>query len=126
MGLDSGLGRTASGPLALRSNSGSFSNFSAYSGQGMGSDWSGVSVGPAFVFVVDGCSTEEDLGALKSELLHIIARLPENALVGLVVFDAMVRVYDLGFADCLRAVVFHGGRDVSSEKVRYVQRYGIC
>lgn len=78
------------------------------------------------MFVVDGCSSEEDLGALKSELLHIIARLPENALVGLVVFDAMVRVYDLAFTDCLRVVVFHGGREVSSEKVRCVQTYGIC
>lgn len=108
--------------MGLRSNSNSFSSVSAYSGPGLGSEWSGVSVGigvgPAFVFVVDGCSSEEDLGALKSELLHIITRLPENALVGLVVFDAMVRVYDLGFTECLRAVVFHGGREVSSEKVQ--------
>lgn len=122
LGLDSGLGRTASGPMGLRSNSNSFSSISAYSGPGLGSEWSGVSVGvgvgPAFVFVVDGCSSEEDLGALKSELLHIITRLPENALVGLVVFDAMVRVYDLGFTECLRAVVFHGGREVSSEKAK--------
>ncbi|KAL1562108.1 Protein transport protein S23 G [Salvia divinorum] len=110
--LDSGLGRSAS------ANNCSFSNVSAYSGRGSGLEWSGVSVGPAFVFVVDGCSSEEDLGALKSELLHIVDRLPENALVGLVVFDAMVRVYDLGFTDCLRAVLFHGGREVSSEKAK--------
>lgn len=116
--------------MGLRSNSGSFSNVSSYLSPKSGSDWSGVSVGvgvgPAFVFVVDGCSSEEDLGALKRELLHIIERLPENSLVGLVVFDAMVRVYDLGFTDCLRAVVFNGGREVSSEKVQYDQKSGIC
>ncbi|KAL3582521.1 hypothetical protein D5086_016853 [Populus alba] len=44
--------------------------------------------------------------------------LPENALVGLITFDAMVRVYDLGFSDCSRVVVFHGGREVSSEQTQ--------
>lgn len=120
-GLDSGSGRSANGPLGLRSNSSSFSSVSAYSSSGLGSDWtgagSGFGIGPAFVFVVDGCSSEEELGALKRELLHTITRLPENALVGLVVFDAMVRVYDLGYTECLRVVVFHGEREVSSEKV---------
>ncbi|KAL8485034.1 hypothetical protein ACS0TY_027365 [Phlomoides rotata] len=113
-GLDSGSGRIANG---LRSNSSSFSSISAYSGSGLGSDRiGGFVIGPAFVFVVDVCSPEEELAALKTELLHTITRLPENALVGLVVFDAMVRVYDLGFTECLRVVVFHGERDVSSEK----------
>lgn len=123
-GSDSGPRRSASGPLGLRSNSSSFSSVSPYSGSGSGLDWAGVGVGPAFVFVVDACSSEEELGSLKSELLHAIARLPENALVGLVVFDAMVRVYDLGFSECLRVVVFHGEREVSSEQVQYVKMYG--
>ncbi|KAK6138898.1 hypothetical protein DH2020_027359 [Rehmannia glutinosa] len=121
-GLDSGLGRSASGQLGLRSNSSSFSSVSAYSSSGLGLDWAGVGVGvgvgPAFVFVVDACSSEEELEVLKRELLHVITRLPENALVGLVVFDAMVRVYDLGFTECLRVVVFHGEREVSSEQVK--------
>ncbi|KAL0457091.1 UNVERIFIED_CONTAM: protein transport protein SEC23 [Sesamum latifolium] len=107
-GLASGLVRSPSGLSGLRSNSSSFSNMSAYSGSGSGLDWAGVgvTVGPAFVFVVDGCSSPEELEALKRELLHTITRLPENALVGLVVFDAMVKVYDLGFTECLKVVVF--------------------
>ncbi|KAI3469684.1 hypothetical protein Pfo_026347 [Paulownia fortunei] len=119
-GLDSCLGRSASGSLGLRSNSSSFSSMSAYSGSGLGLDWAGVGVGvgPAFVFVVDACSSEEELGVLKRELLHAVTRLPENALVGLVVFDAMVRVYDLGFMECLRVVVFHGEREISSEQAK--------
>ncbi|KAL3649059.1 hypothetical protein CASFOL_005462 [Castilleja foliolosa] len=68
--------------------------------------------------VVDACSPEEELTALKRELLHVITRLPENALVGLVVFDAMVMMYDLGFTECLRVVIFHGEREVSSEQAK--------
>jgi protein transport protein SEC23 len=72
---------------------------------------------PAFVFVVDACMVEEELRAVKNELLLVVEQLPENALVGLLAFDAMVRVYDLGFSECSRVVVFHGGREVSSEQV---------
>ncbi|KAF3632946.1 Pentatricopeptide repeat-containing protein [Capsicum annuum] len=44
--------------------------------------------------------------------------LPENALVGLMVFDSMVRVYDLGFGECCRVVMFHG--NVSFLPSRYI------
>ncbi|KDP40275.1 hypothetical protein JCGZ_02273 [Jatropha curcas] len=75
-------------------------------------------VGPAFIFVVDACTAEEELMAVKNELLLVIEQLPENALVGLVAFDSMVRVYDLGFSECSRVVVFHGEREVSSEQIQ--------
>ncbi|PIN08841.1 Vesicle coat complex COPII, subunit SEC23 [Handroanthus impetiginosus] len=114
--LSPGSVRTPRGSMGLRSSS--FSSVSAYSSSGLGLDWAGLGVGPTFVFVVDVCTSEEELDALKRELIHTITRLPENALVALVVFDAMVRVYDLGFTDCLRAVVFHGERAVSSEQVK--------
>lgn len=74
-------------------------------------------VGPAFVFVVDTCSAEEELRALKSELLRVLEQLPESALVGLVTFDSMVRVHDLGFSECSRVVLFHGERELSSDQV---------
>jgi len=67
---------------------------------------------------VDVCSTEEELRALKNELLLVVSRLPENALVGLVTFDGMVRVYDLGFSECLRALVLHGERELSSDQTQ--------
>jgi protein transport protein SEC23 len=74
--------------------------------------------GPAFVFVIDACSTEDELQALKNELLHVVSQLPDNCLVGLVVFDSMVRVFDLGFTECSRAVVFHGERELSSDQIK--------
>lgn len=73
--------------------------------------------GSAFVFVVDTCTAEEELRALKNELLLLVERLPENALVGLVTYDSMVRVHDLGFSECSRVVLFHGDRELSSEQV---------
>ncbi|XP_050216521.1 protein transport protein SEC23 G [Mercurialis annua] len=75
-------------------------------------------VGPGFVFVVDACTDEEELKVVKNELLLVIERLPENSIVGLIVFDSMVRVYDLGFLGCCRVVVFHGEREVSSEQTQ--------
>lgn len=85
-------------------------------GRGVGVG-SGSGMGPVFVFVVDGSTSEEELRVVKNELLLIVAQLPENAMVGLVVFDSMVRVYDLGFSECLRVVVFHGERKLSSSQV---------
>ncbi|KAL0906938.1 hypothetical protein M5K25_025473 [Dendrobium thyrsiflorum] len=76
------------------------------------------SPGPAFVFVVDVCSAEEELRALKNEILHVVAHLPENALVGLVSFGSMVWVHDLGYANCSRVMLFCGDRELSSVKIQ--------
>lgn len=76
-----------------------------------------IGVGAGFVFVVDLCIGEEEIGALKRELLLVLTRLPENALVGLVTFDGMVQVRDVGYSECSRVVVFHGNRELSSEQV---------
>ncbi|KAJ9182210.1 hypothetical protein P3X46_006231 [Hevea brasiliensis] len=85
-------------------------------GVGVGGKLMGIV--PMFVFVVDACTAEEVLRAVKNELLLAIEQLPENALVALVAFDSMVRAYDLGFSECSWVVVFHGDRQVSSEKIQ--------
>ncbi|XP_050239514.1 protein transport protein SEC23 [Quercus robur] len=100
--------------LTSMSMASSFSSISSLSGL----DSLRKVVGPAFVFVVDTCTAEEELGALKNELLLVVEQLPENALVGLVTFDSMVRVHDLGFSECSRVVLFHGEREVSSEQTQ--------
>uniref|UniRef100_A0A5B7BRX4 Protein transport protein SEC23 n=2 Tax=Davidia involucrata TaxID=16924 RepID=A0A5B7BRX4_DAVIN len=105
-----GLSSSSLSSMISSSSSSLVSSFSSSSLSGLDSR----GVGPAFVFVVDACSPEEELRALKNELLLVVAQLPENALVGLVTFDSMVRVHDLGFAECLRVVVFHGDRELSS------------
>ncbi|KAK7281699.1 hypothetical protein RIF29_09908 [Crotalaria pallida] len=91
-------------------------NSPAAGGGGLGL---GLGPGPAFVFVVDVCcSEEEEMRGLKNELLLVLEQLPENVLVGLVTFDSMVYVHDLGYNHCSRIVVFHGHRPVSSDQTR--------
>ncbi|KAM7280651.1 hypothetical protein ACFE04_007785 [Oxalis oulophora] len=75
-----------------------------------------VGPGLGFVFVVDLCMDENELRAVKNELLLVVEMLPENSLVGLVLFDDMVKVVDLGFSDCLRVVLFHGQRELSPQQ----------
>ncbi|XP_076886196.1 protein transport protein SEC23 G-like [Bidens hawaiensis] len=101
----------------VKLNSLSFSSGSLSSLDQRGGGGRGVGVGIGIVFVVDACSSEEELQAVKNELLLVVGQLPENVMVGLVVFDLMVRVYDLAFTDCLRVVVFHGERELSSSQI---------
>ncbi|KAG0455565.1 hypothetical protein HPP92_024857 [Vanilla planifolia] len=82
--------------------------------------------GPAFVFVVDVCSAAEELRALKNEILHVVAQLPENALVGLVSFGSMVWVHDLCYTDCSRVVLFCGDRELSSSKIQELLSVSRC
>ncbi|KAJ4753488.1 Protein transport protein SEC23 [Rhynchospora pubera] len=76
------------------------------------------SMGVGFVFVVDVCTEAEELGFLKNEMLHVLAQLPEKAMVGLVSFGSMVWVHDLKSTDCSRVLVLHGERELSSDKIK--------
>lgn len=101
-------------------NFGSVSGLSSNWGSSLSlSNWESCGgVGPGFVFVVDVCMEEDELVVVKEEVARVVAGLPESALVGLVSFDSMVRVYDLGFGECSRVVVLHGERELSSEQTK--------
>ncbi|CAN4116543.1 unnamed protein product [Withania somnifera] len=113
-----GLSQNSSSSLNFGNNASLLTKVASFSSSSSGLDWGGYGVGPAFVFVVDVCTVEEELRVVKNEILHVIAQLPENALVGLLVFDSTVRVYDLGFGECCRVVMFHGERELSSEQTK--------
>ncbi|KAG0620200.1 hypothetical protein M758_4G197500 [Ceratodon purpureus] len=74
---------------------------------------------PVFLFVVDTCIIEEELGYLKASLTQAIALVPENALVGLITFGGHVQVHELGFSDfgCPKAYVFRGSKELTKEQV---------
>ncbi|KAF7807752.1 protein transport protein SEC23 [Senna tora] len=112
-----GLSSSSNSLSSVISSSSLVSSFSSSSVLGGGGGDS-RGIGPAFVFVVDMCSSEEELQALKNDLLLVLEQLPENALVGLITFDSMVYVYDLGYSECSRMVLFHGEREVSSDQAR--------
>ncbi|CAA6658994.1 unnamed protein product [Spirodela intermedia] len=109
---------TVDGFGSSQSSSGrSFSSSLSVSDNPGRSATAGLDGGPAFVFVVDTCSPEDELGAMKNEISHVLAQLPESSLVGLVSFGSMVAVHDLAFSDCSRAVILSGERDLPSDKV---------
>ncbi|KAK6919848.1 Zinc finger, Sec23/Sec24-type [Dillenia turbinata] len=74
-------------------------------------------VPPVFLFVVDTCMIEEEIGFLKSSLSQAVDLLPENALVGLITFGTYVHVHELGFSLIPRAFVFRGSKEVSKDQL---------
>ncbi|KAI5406474.1 protein transport protein SEC23 [Lathyrus oleraceus] len=73
---------------------------------------------PAFVFLIDVSSSEDDLRSLKNELLLLLHHLPDSALVALITFDSMVYLHDLRFSHCSRLVLLHGESQFSSDQIR--------
>ncbi|KAI4355995.1 hypothetical protein L6164_000049 [Bauhinia variegata] len=74
-------------------------------------------VPPVFMFIVDTCIIEEEMGFLKSALSQAIELLPENSLVGLITFGTFVNVHELGFGQIPKTYVFKGSKDVSKEQL---------
>ena len=50
------------------------------------------------LFLIDLCIEPDDLIALKNSILSSIDQLPSNAIVGLITFDLIINLYELGFS----------------------------
>ncbi|KAJ0806758.1 putative protein transport protein Sec23 [Helianthus annuus] len=72
---------------------------------------------PVYLFVLDTCVIEEELGFAKSALQQALELLPENALVGFVSFGTQVQVHELGYSDMNKVYVFRGSKEMSKEQV---------
>lgn len=72
---------------------------------------------PVFLFVLDTCLIEEELGVLKSALRQALGLLPENALVGLISYGTQVQVHELGFSDLPKVYVFRGTKELNKEQI---------
>ncbi|KAM3732758.1 hypothetical protein ACB098_11G083500 [Castanea mollissima] len=70
-----------------------------------------------FMFVIDSCLIEEEMGFLKSSLSQAFDLLPDNSLVGLITFGTLVHVHELGFAQIPKTYVFRGNKDVSKDQL---------
>ncbi|KAL5549624.1 hypothetical protein UlMin_004855 [Ulmus minor] len=75
------------------------------------------SIPPVFMFVVDTCIIEEEMGYLKSSLSQAIDLLPDHSLVGLITFGTFVHVHELGFGQIPKTYVFKGSKDVSKDQL---------
>ncbi|BAT96971.1 Protein transport protein [Vigna angularis] len=74
-------------------------------------------VPPVFLFVVDTCVIEEEIGFLRSALAQAVELLPENSLVGLITFGTFVHVHELGFGALPKTYVFKGSKDVTKDQL---------
>ncbi|KAJ1427865.1 Zinc finger, Sec23/Sec24-type [Sesbania bispinosa] len=74
-------------------------------------------VPPVFLFVVDTCVIEEEIGFLRSAISQAVELLPENSLVGLITFGTFVHVHELGFGLVPKTYVFKGSKDVSKDQL---------
>ncbi|KAL8162898.1 hypothetical protein V2J09_014387 [Rumex salicifolius] len=72
---------------------------------------------PVYVFVLDTCMIEEELGYAKSALKRAIGLLPDNALVGFVSFGTQVHVHELGFSELSKVYIFRGSKEISKDQV---------
>ncbi|XXG41471.1 hypothetical protein AAC387_Pa01g1921 [Persea americana] len=72
---------------------------------------------PVFLFVLDICIIEEEMGFVKSALRQAIGLLPDHALVGFISFGTQVHVHELGFADLSKVYVFRGTKDLTKDQI---------
>eukprot|EP00250_Pteridium_aquilinum_P017609 c23703_g1_i2 orf=622-2778(+) len=72
---------------------------------------------PVFLFLVDTCIIEEELGFLKTALTQAIDLLPSHALVGLITFGTLVHVHELGFLEVSKSYVFRGSKDITKDEI---------
>ncbi|KAJ8755955.1 hypothetical protein K2173_024500 [Erythroxylum novogranatense] len=71
-----------------------------------------------FLFVIDTCIIEEEMGFLKSALSQAIDLLPDNSLVGLITYGTLVHVHELGFSQIPKTYVFKGSsKDLSKDQI---------
>ncbi|KAK2352745.1 protein transport protein SEC23 [Trifolium repens] len=74
-------------------------------------------VPPVYLFVVDTCVIEEEIGFLRSAISQAVELLPDNSLVGLITFGTFVHVHELGFGIVPKTYVFRGSKDVSKDQL---------
>ncbi|PKU71885.1 protein transport protein SEC23-like [Dendrobium catenatum] len=72
---------------------------------------------PIFLFILDTCIIEEELGFVKSAMRRAIGLLPENALVGLITYGTQVHLHELGFSDLSKLYVFRGTKEITKEQI---------
>ncbi|XP_021731193.1 protein transport protein SEC23-like [Chenopodium quinoa] len=76
-----------------------------------------AAVPPVYLFVLDTCMIEEEMGFVKSALRRAIVSLPDNALVGFISYGTQVHVHELGFSDMNKVYIFRGSKEIAKDQV---------
>lgn len=72
---------------------------------------------PVFLFVVDTCMIEDEIGFLKSALAQAVELLPDQSLFGFITFGTYVQVHELGFGLLPKSYVFRGTKEVTKDQI---------
>ena len=73
---------------------------------------------PVFIFVVDTCSTKDELILLKSSLQQCLNLLPAESLIGFIAFGKHTYVYNLSFDECNRCFAFRGDKSYDLQTIK--------
>lgn len=73
---------------------------------------------PVFVFVVDLCVDEQELGALKENIAANVSTLPPTSLVALITFGKHVQVHVLAAEVMRKQFVFPGKKEHTAKSVQ--------
>ncbi len=73
---------------------------------------------PVFLLVVDTALRSEELTELKDSLQQSLNFIPEDSLIGLITYGKMAFVHELGFAECPKAYVFRGDKELTGRQVQ--------
>jgi protein transport protein SEC23 len=63
---------------------------------------------PIFIFLIDTTVEEEELNELKDSIQQVLTTLPQDCLIGIITFGAMVNVQEIGFSEFPVAYSFKG------------------
>jgi protein transport protein SEC23 len=77
-----------------------------------------ISYPPIFVFIVDTCTTADELNVLKSSLQQSLNLLPAESLVGFISFGKHAYLYNLTWSECSRCHAFKGDRVYDTQSVK--------
>jgi protein transport protein SEC23 len=77
-----------------------------------------VSLSQTFIFVIDICTTEDELTSCKELIVQMLQFMPKNGRVGLITFGTHVYVHELGCMHCEKIHVLKGTREKTVAEVR--------
>lgn len=73
---------------------------------------------PAFLFVLDMCTREDELQTAKDYIIKALSLLPKDSIVGLITFGQNVHVHVIGYTDCAKCYVLRGEKEYSQDQIK--------
>lgn len=73
---------------------------------------------PVFLFVLDVCTSEDELQTAKDYIIRALSLLPKDSIVGLITFGQNVHVHVIAFTDCAKCYVLRGEKLYTSEQIK--------